>query len=129
MGNFQSNMNSSIEFDEWQNAIIELKEIKKVLNYQDIRSVCNWCKKNNVFVLSQGNTQVVNLIEFILAFYKPYIDHLRKTEANWKTLFLKNIKANLDEILDDKDELKSSQNNYKPKSNLEKSFLKKLKEL
>lgn len=113
----------------WQDTIIDLHEVKVVLNYRDIRSVLKWCRENEVFVLSQGNTQVVNLIEFILAFYKPYLEHLKRTKENWKTLFWDYVCANVNGILTDKREQLEIANQYKPKTNVEQSFLQKMKNL
>ena len=115
--------------DNWQYAIVDLHEIKLVLHYQDLRSVLKWCRENEVYVLSQGNAQVVNLIEFILAFYKPYLDHLKRTKENWKTLFWDYVCANLSGILAEKREQRGIANQYKPKTNVETAFLKKMKDL
>ena len=113
----------------WQDTIIDLHVIKSVLNYRDVRSVLKWCRENEVYVLSQGNTQVVNLIEFILAFYKPYLEHLQRTKENWKTLFWNYVCANVNGILSEKREQREIANQYKPKTNVELSFLQKMKNL
>lgn len=113
----------------WHDTIIDLHVIKSVLNYRDVRSVLKWCRENEVFVISQGNAQVVNLIEFILAFYKPYLDHLKRTKENWKTLFWDYVCANVSGILSEKREQRQKKNQYKPKTNIETSFLEKMKDL
>lgn len=113
----------------WQDTIIDLHAIKSVLNYRDVRSVVKWCRENEVYVLSQGNTQVVNLIEFILAFYKPYLEHLKRTKENWKTLFWDYVCGNMNGILTEKREQREIANQYKPKTNVERSFLQKMKNL
>lgn len=113
----------------WQDTIIDLHVLKSVLNYRDIRSVLKWCRDNEVYVLSQGNAQVVNLIEFILAFYKPYLEHLKRTKENWKTLFWDYVCANVNGILAEKREQREMANQYKPKTNVERSFLQKMKNL
>jgi hypothetical protein len=113
----------------WQDTIIDLHVIKSVLNYRDIRSVLKWCRENEVYVLSQGNVQVVNLIEFILAFYKPYLEHLKRTKENWKTLFWDYVCANVNGMLTEKREQRETTNQYKPKTSVETSFLKKMKDL
>jgi hypothetical protein len=116
--------------DNWQDTIIDLHFIKSVLNYRDVRSALNWCRTHEVYVLSQGNAQVVNLIEFILAFYKPYLEHLKRTKKeNWKTVFLNYVSANVSGILAEKRELQQRKNQYKPKTNVETAFLKKMKDL
>lgn len=114
----------------WQDAIVDLHLVKSVLNYRDVRSALNWCKAHEVYVLSQGKTQVVNLIEFILAFYKPYLEHLKRTKKeNWKTVFLNYVSANVSGILSEKREQQQKKNQYKPKTNVETAFLKKMKDL
>jgi hypothetical protein len=113
----------------WQDTIIDLHVIKSILNYRDIRSVLKWCRANEVFVLSQGNTQVVNLMEFILAFYKPYLEHLKRTKENWKTLFWDYVCANVSGMLTEKGEQLEIANQYKPKTSVERSFLQKMKNL
>lgn len=115
--------------NNWQDTIISLHVLKSILNYRDIRSVVKWCRENEVFVLSQGNAQVVNLIEFILAFYKPYLEHLKRTKKNWKTLFWDYVCANVHGILTEKREQREIANQYKPKTNVERSFLQKMKNL
>lgn len=114
---------------KWQDTIVDLHAIKSVLNYRDLRSVLKWCRENEVFVIAQGKTQVVNLIEFILAFYKPYLDHLKRTKENWEVLFWNYVCANMSEILEEKREQQEIVNQYKPKTNVERSFLKKMKDL
>lgn len=113
----------------WQDTIIYLHEVQVVLNYRDVRSVLKWCREHEVFVLTQGNAQVVNLIEFILAFYKPYLEHLKQTKENWKTLFWDYVCANVHGILTEKREQREIANQYKPKTNVERSFLQKMKNL
>ncbi len=119
------------KLDNWRYAIVDLHEIKSVLRYDDIRSVLKWCRTNEVFVISQGNAQVVNLIEFILAFYKPFLEHLKRTKENWKTLFWNYVCANVSEILSEKkeQEQKLKTNQYRPKTKIETAFLKKMKDL
>ena len=113
----------------WQDTIIDLHVLKSILNYRDVRSVLKWCREHEVYVLSQGNAQVVNLIEFILAFYKPYLEHLKRTKENWKTLFWDYVCANVHGILTEKREQREIANQYKPKTNVERSFLQKMKNL
>lgn len=113
----------------WQDTIIDLHEVQVVLNYRDVRSVLKWCREHEVYVLTQGNAQVVNLIEFILAFYKPYLEHLKRTKENWKTLFWDYVCANVNSILTEKREQREIANQYKPKTNVERSFLQKMKNL
>lgn len=113
----------------WQDTIIDLHVLKSILNYRDVRSVLKWCREHEVYVLTQGNAQVVNLIEFILAFYKPYLEHLKRTKENWKTLFWDYVCANVNGILTEKREQREIANQYKPKTNVERLFLQKMKNL
>lgn len=110
--------------------IMEVIQIKSILNYKDLRSVLQWCRKNNVFVFHQGNKQFVNRWEFTLSFYKPFIIHLKKKHNNWKDMFLHYISGNLGVLLgkDEKEKLHSSKS-YKPKNAKESSFLNKMKKL
>ncbi|MEZ4921888.1 MAG: hypothetical protein R2780_01840 [Crocinitomicaceae bacterium] len=107
---------------------MELTEIKEMLNYKDLRSVLKWCEKNAVFVFNQGNMQLVNRIEFLLAYHKPFMDHLQRTCKNWKEEFVKFVEGDLKGLLKDQ-ETKTPILRYKPKSNAEKSFLEKIKTL
>jgi hypothetical protein len=113
---------------KWKRAIIDVKDVMALLKYRDVRSVLNWCKEHDVFVLNQGNTQVVNQAEFILAFYKPFLKHLKRTKENWKELFMDYVCGNVSGILSVKRD-KPISNHYSPKTKLETSFLKKMKNL
>ena len=106
-----------------------LEEIRTMLNYKDLRSVKNWCDKNDVFIISQGNTQFVNKNEFVLALYKPFISKLRTKHDNWKTVFENFLKGDLVNLLEDSEDQKKRIPNYKPKTKVEKSFLKKIRTL
>ena len=55
--------------------VMEILKLKNILNYKDLRSVINWCAKNDVFIIQQGNKQFVNQWEF---FY-PFINHSLRT--------------------------------------------------
>ena len=111
--------------------LLELVKIKEILYYKDLRSVSEWCRKNNVFILRQGNTQYVNQWEFILSFYKPFIKHLKRKHKNWKELFSNYLKGDLGQLLvtpiESESIIKSA--NYKAKTRLETSFLDKIKKI
>lgn len=109
------------------NSVLELKEIKRMLNYKDFRSVSKWCDKNDVFVYSQGNAQIVNKAEFLLAFHKPFIIHLQRTKKNWQDLFEQYVNGNLGGLVEATEQKNSVR--YKPKTQIEKSFLNKIKGL
>ena len=117
-------------FEQTKNRIglIGLKEIKKMLNYQDMRSVMNWCKTNKVVIIKQGNAQLVNSTQFTLAFYKPFIAQLKSKSENWLEEFELFLKGQFRELLIDKNTSKGN-SDYKPTSGVEKSFLDKMKNL
>lgn len=119
----------SSKFDRNKGAELELTELKRMLNYKDLRSVMNWCDKNDVFVMLQGNLQFVNKHEFLLAFYKPFITKLRLKHENWKEVFVDYLKGNLTNLLTDPSKPKYVKSNYRPNNNTEKSFLNKIKDL
>jgi len=106
-----------------------LDELKRMLNYKDNRSVINWCQNNSVYVISQGNNHVVNRSEFKLAFYKPLIDRLKKTKENWKELVTNYLSGQIDALLTDSGTDKPVISKYSPKSQIEKSFLNKMKKI
>lgn len=108
---------------------LELNELKRMLNYKDLRSVMNWCGKNDVFVISQGNSQFVNKHEFTLAFYKPFISRLKTIHKNWKDVFMNYLNGNLTKLLPEAESQNVPVARYKPKTAVEKSFLNKMKEL
>ncbi len=120
---------SVLNFNTWSRLIIDVNEIKVVLKYKDIRSVIKWCNHHNVFVLNQGKTQAVNHIEFILAFYRPFMEHLKQNQENWKERFLDYILGNMTNLIDGAEKPRIEQSSYKPKSALEKAFLQKMKTL
>jgi hypothetical protein len=130
MKEFIHNIGASVfNFDTWSKLIIDINELMTILKYKDVRSVIKWCNDHDVFILSQGNTQVVNQVEFILAFYRPFIEHLKQTQENWKERFQDYIKGNLINLIDGEESTKPPPSNYRPQSALEQSFLQKMKSL
>ena len=110
------------------NNLVRVSEIKKMLNYKDLRSVVNWCRKNSVFVIEQGNSMFVCKSEFLIAFQKPFIEHLKRTYENWKERFENYMDSNYQNLLGAKKEVIKS-TSYTPTSKIEKSFLNKMKNL
>ena len=106
-----------------------LSKLKEILGYKDMRSVIEWCEKNGVYIMHQGNRQVVNSCEFLLSFYKPFINHLKSKHENWKELFINYLDGNLVEILSCSASKILPSKPYRAKSVNEKSFLQKLKDL
>ena len=111
------------------NSLIELVEVKNMLNYKDFRSVITWCRKNGVFVYEQGNCQYVNQTEFQLAFHKPFLNYLRGNSKNWRELFVKYVQGDLLGLLPNEEVEVSKNKAYKSNSQVEKSFLKRIKGL
>ena len=108
---------------------IELKGLKKILNYKDLRSVINWCKMKGVFVLGQGNNQFVNKYEFLLAFHKPFIKDLKSKHKNWKEMFVGYLKGDMVSLLAGDTENSAISKPYRPNSKTEVSFLDKIRKL
>lgn len=98
---------------------LDLDEVKKSLNYKDLRSVAQWCKKNGVLIIEQGKRHLVSKIEFLTSFHKPLMEHL-KTSFTGEKSKLSTVGASKKTI---------STKPYKPKSETEKSFLSTLKNL
>lgn len=121
------------ENNEQSNQFLTLNQVKQMLNYSDSRSARNWCNENGVFVIHQGNAKIVNRVEFLLAFQKPLIEHLKRTHKNWKERLSNYMNLNLNDSILSENNSDTSETqvttNYKPKSEIEKSFLKNMKEL
>jgi len=67
---------------------LDVLDIMDRLGYNDLRSVLKWCKKNRVIVFNQGKRKLINRTQFLIAFYKPFIEQLRKKHPNnWSKLF------------------------------------------
>lgn len=109
--------------------LMELFEVKNILNYKDMRSVIQWCSKNNVYVNHQGNRQLVNKLEFLLSFHKPFISHLQSIHKNWKEIFIHYLKGDIASLLPSDVEVKEVKSSYKPRGKSESSFLNKIKKL
>lgn len=130
MKDFVMNLVSSV-FDSSRahtSSFLDLSQVQNMLNYKDLRSVVKWCQKHKVFVLMQGNSQFVNKTEFLIAFHQPFIKHLQKTSKNWKDQFLKFIEGNVSGLLEI-EESSAPISRYVPQSNIEKSFLNKIKKI
>lgn len=107
--------------------ILGISEVMQMLNYKDLRSVLNWCAANEVMVISQGNIRVVNRTQFILAFYKPLIEHLKCKHSDWQNKFSAILDGSFSDLIDRSKTQKA--NCYSPKSKAEKDFLSKMKGL
>jgi hypothetical protein len=111
--------------------LMEIFKLKNVLNYKDLRSVIHWCAKNEVFIIQQGNRQFVNRWEFILSFYKPFIEHLKRKHENWKEMFLNYLSGEMGKLITTQSDSSSvvMSSHYKPKTKKETSFLSKIKKI
>jgi hypothetical protein len=111
--------------------LVELLKVKALLNYKDLRSVIQWCTKNKVFIIRQGNKKYVNKWEFIISFHKQFIKHLKEKHKNWKEIFIAYIKGDLRELVSSPEEKleRGTANGYKPKTDIEISFMSKIKKL
>ncbi len=111
--------------------LMEVIKLKYFLNYKDLRSVLNWCRKNEVFIIQQGNKQFVNQWEFILSFYKPFIEHLKRKHKNWKEMFLNYLNGQLPNLLTKPNEVNFDNDStaYSPQTKVETSFLDNIKKL
>jgi len=108
---------------------MEIEKAKQTLNYRDIRSVIQWCKKNGVFVFEQGKRLLVSKSEFLTSFHKPFVEHLKRSHENWQEMFEGFIRGEISNSLIIQQEQKVIAHSYSPKSDVEKSFLKKIKEI
>ncbi len=82
-----------------EDSYIVLAKLQSILGYKDMRSVMAWCNANGVCVIVQGKQKLVNRYEFLLSFYKPFINHLRAKHTNWKEMALHYIEGNMDTLL------------------------------
>lgn len=107
-----------------------LSRLKDMLGYSDVRSVMSWCEKNGVYVIKQGNQKLVNSTEFILSYYKPFIQHLKSKHCNWKERFIDYLEGNITNLLVEKEVVTIPvQSKTITKRRTESSFLQKLKDL
>ena len=111
--------------------LMGILKLKNILNYKDLRSVIQWCTKNEVFIIRQGNKQFVNRWEFILSFYKPFIEHLKRKHENWKEMFLNYLNGEMGKLMTTQSEGNqvTLSSHYKPKTKKESSFLSKIKKI
>ncbi len=110
---------------------MDLAEVRALLNYKDLRSVQKWCAKQGIMILKVGGAMKVAKLEFLLSFYKPFIQHLKSSfPKKWKELFLAYLNGDVKSVLDLSEKGHSTTPfNYKPKHESEKVFLNLLKDL
>lgn len=126
----QKNKSSYLEDTDLNNKeFMELNQVKHALNYRDYRSVIQWCQENNVFINHQGNRKLVNRIEFLLSFHKPFLNHLKRIHKDWKERFIAFLNGDLKTLIQTEKELKKRENKYVPRQDIEVSFLNNIKNL
>lgn len=126
----QKNKSSYLENTDLNNKeFMELNQVKHALKYRDFRSVIQWCQENNVFINHQGNRKLVNRVEFLLSFHKPFLNHLKRIHTDWKERFIAFLNGDLKTLIQTEKELKQRESNYKPKQRAEVSFLNNIKNL
>ena len=115
------------EQSKYMFGLLELNVVKEILVYKDLRSVIKWCKKNDVFILHQGNGQFVNEYEFTLSLYKPFIQALKLKHSNWEDIFVNYVNGDLNQLLSVGGNKKLLSSHYKPKTSKAISFLNNIK--
>ncbi len=111
--------------------LLNLDELKKNLGYKDVRSLLNWCEKNSVFVLTHGKTKWVNKVEFLIAFFKPWILELkRRFPEKWSEVFTAHYQGNIESSFNlvNKDKI-LAHSKYQASSDFEREFLTKVQNL
>jgi hypothetical protein len=105
---------------------IYFKEILKLINKKDKRSVIAWCRKNRVDIYSDGSKKFVNEAEFNLAYNQPIIKRYKtKYGENWQQMYELTLEGKL-HLSDSDNERVSVSKRYVPKSNESKKFLKRI---
>lgn len=67
---------------------IELYELTDFLGYTDLKSIRNWCARNDVLIVKQGKMEFVFEPDFKLAYELPLINKLkRKFGDNWEQVY------------------------------------------
>jgi hypothetical protein len=68
---------------------IEIEQIRKMLQYSDLRGVRTWCEKNDVLIVKQGKMEFVFEPNFAEAYEKPLINKLKaKFGKDWESVYL-----------------------------------------
>jgi hypothetical protein len=111
--------------------LIDVRVIQKILKYRDLRSTLNWCRGNGLFILEQGRSKTVNEIEFILSYYEPFIQNLKRKHINWKEMFLNYLNGDFNQLLSSSDMKPQNigKDVYKPKSKSTQSFLNDMRDI
>lgn len=106
-----------------------IEKLLELLDYNDLRSVRKWCIEKNVIIITQGKIEFVFETEFILAYEKPFIEKLKRIYGTgWEKVYYLFKDGNIPALNILSDTTNKPINVYKPKTNNESKFLKKLEE-
>lgn len=110
--------------------ILYIRDLKNILPYKDIRTICDYCKQYGIKIFGEKKRQYVLAVQFKRAQLQEKISHLKeKYGDNWNSVLKSemNLCSQLQSILD---EIKNSNNkDYslkqkpKPKTKSEQKFL------
>ena len=113
-------------------SFITISQVMQWLGYADPRPALLWCEKHDVFVMIRGKAKLVNRAQFTLAFYQPFLNHLRKKfPDSWAEMFRLYLNGAIEELAGLTTSSKQSvvTGRYKPASQAEIDFLNKMREL
>jgi uncharacterized protein (DUF1919 family) len=95
---------------------VYLKDILKMINKKDIRTVGKWCKSNDVPVYQDCSGKYVIESEFHFAYNKPVVEeYIKKYGKDWIKFYERAGNGNLHLSLAEESQV-SSKNRYQPKS-------------
>lgn len=101
---------------------IYFKEILKLINKKDKRSVITWCKKNRVEIYSDGPEKFVNEAEFNNAYNQPIKNRYKeKYGENWQHMYELTLEGKL-HLADSDNERVSVSKRYIPKTKASINF-------
>jgi hypothetical protein len=101
---------------------IYFKEILKLINKKDKRSVITWCRKNRVEIYSDGSEKFVYEAEFNSAYNQPIIKRYKeKYGVNWLEMYELSLENNL-HLADSNNERISVSKRYTPKTKASINF-------
>lgn len=113
---------------------IYITETKQHLALKSIGAVEKWCETNDVRVYIERGRKFMCRIEFLTALERPFIKSLKaKYGENWRKIYQVMETNDPTELSDFQDDNNSSPPNplnrmirYRPKSDMAKSFVKKM---
>ena len=103
-----------------------IKDIGKLINRKDSRSVERWCKQNHLNIYKDSSGRFTYKNDFDLIYDMPLIHELKKKyKDGWKDYYEKYNKDDLISLIDSESESKSKKSNYQPKGKISKKISKK----